>query len=102
MKNEDFKMLADLAGFNTAKFDEPQANLLRTRLRTFANLVENHVLGGYPDKDGNRNISIMGQGIGRGQISSVSIGKPLVWKKENQEWQTSTIREFLGTDGKSK
>lgn len=102
MKNEDFKMLADLAGFNTAKFDEPQANLLRTRLRTFANLVENHVLGGYPDKDGNRDISIMGQGIGRGQISSVSIGKPIVWKKENQEWQTSTTREFLGTGEKSK
>ena len=65
MKDDDFKMLADLAGFNTAKFDEPQANLLRTRLRTFANLVENHVLGGYPDKDGNRDISIMGQGIAK-------------------------------------
>ena len=98
MKDDDFKMLADLAGFNTAKFDEPQANLLRTRLRTFASLVENHVLGGYQDKDGNRDISIMGQGIGRGQIKSVSIGTPLVWKKENQQWKTSTIREFMGKD----
>jgi len=98
MKDDDFKMLADLAGFNTAKFDEPQANLLRTRLRTFANLVENHVLGGYPDKDGNRDISIMGQGIGRVQIKSVSIGAPLVWNKENQQWKTSTICEFMGKD----
>jgi hypothetical protein len=65
MKHEDFKMLADLAGFNTAKFDEPQANLLKTRLRTFCDLVENHVLGGYPDKEGNRDISILRPSCGR-------------------------------------
>jgi hypothetical protein len=96
MKHEDFKMLAELAGFNTAKFDGPEANLLVTRLRTFCNLVENHVLGGYPDKNGNKDISIMGQGIGRGQIKNVSLGTPIVWKKENQQWKTSTIREFMG------
>ena len=54
------------------------------------------------NEDGNKDISILGQGIGRGQISSVSIGAPLVWKKVNQEWHTSTIREFLGEDEKSK
>lgn len=99
MKNDDIKMLADKAGFNTEKiFDVPQANLLRTRLTHFANLIENHVLSGYPDKNGNKDISIMGQGIGRGQIKSVSFGAPLVWKKENQQWKTSTIREFMGKD----
>jgi hypothetical protein len=102
MNHEDFKMLADLAGFNVSKFDEPQANLLSTRLRTFCNLVENHVLGGYPDKNGNRDIFIMGQGIGRGQIKNVSIGAPIVWNKENQQWKTSTVREFMGKDKENK
>lgn len=95
MKHKDFKMLAELAGFNTSKFDGPEANLLVTRLRTFCNLVENHVLGGYPDKDGNRDLSIMGQvsytGNGTAGRENMTAPTGFLFQMPKREWVGLTI-----------
>jgi hypothetical protein len=50
-------------------------------LKRFAQLVEQHILRGYPDDKGNTDIYVMGEYAGRGKCSTITFPKDLFSKE---------------------